>query len=261
MSAPRCSSSETSDASPAARFVELWKSGACDEIAHAYLAQLLQEQPLSGRVVHGMPGDKGFSTHLSSDGWKKVSWVFGSDALPRFLGKSAREVCLLLGFGAEWLEAKVKMGMVFTLVVFPSVSVDAVLADWNGVWHVLQSHYPSAVVSKVEQHWPCIVSTDISVIEEEAGYSMLQVNLVGRDPKTGESADPRYMSMQRLVALQSPSAVQVRQFLWDEIGIKRLFNGDGQTKDDLGLPGPQEYFAKNCALADIEGAVKTSLQL
>jgi len=242
----------------AQRFVDLWKSGACNAEAHSQLEQILTDFPLSGRVIHGLPEDKNFSTHLSSDGWKKVSWVFGSDALPHFLGKSAREICLLLGFGAEWLDAKVKMGVTFTLALFPSVSVDAVLADWN---HVLRTQYPPSITSKVEPHLPYIIATDISAIESEAGYSMMQVTLKGRDPKTGEPVDRRYMSMQRLAAIESPSVVQVRQFLWDEIGMGRLFHGDGQTKDDRGRPGPQEYFAKNYSLAEIIGAVVTALQI
>ncbi len=245
---------------PAARFVELWKSGACDAAAHDKLKLILSECPLSGRIIHGLPGDECFSTHLSSDGWKRVSWVFGSDALSQFLGRSARDICLLLGFGAEWLDAKVKIGTVFTLAIFPSTSVDAVLADWNGVKHVLHTQY-SSVSEKVEKHWSYIISTDIAVFEAEAGYSLLEVNLVGRDPQTGISVDPRYMSLQCLEAIESPSAVQVRQFLWDEIGIKGLFRGDGQTKDDHGTPGPLEYFARNCELAKIEGAFVSSLEL
>eukprot|EP01045_Picozoa_sp_COSAG04_P012685 COSAG04_NODE_863_length_9800_cov_12.998248_12_plen_177_part_00 len=78
----------------AADFVRLWRSGACDAAAHAQLAQLLERCPLSGRMIHGFPDDPGLGRLLSTDEWKRLSWVFGPEALPGFLGKSAREICL-----------------------------------------------------------------------------------------------------------------------------------------------------------------------
>ena len=50
-------------------------------------------------------------------------------------------------------------------------------------------------------------------------YAAYQVNLAGRDPATGESEDPRYMTLRRLQEWEG-NIVQVRQFLWDEIGLK-----------------------------------------
>ena len=87
---------------------------------------------------------------------------------------------------------------------------------------------------------------------------MQQANLAGRDPATGESAHPNYMSLQRLVKRigeADPSMVEVRQWLWDEIGMKKLFKGDGYTYDDNGTRGPLEYLARNAPLADIQGIV------
>jgi hypothetical protein len=49
--------------------------------------------------------------------------------------------------------------------------------------------------------------------------------------------------------------VEVRQFLWDEIGLKALFTGSGFTMDDNGRQGPPEYLAKNTPLDEIAGAV------
>jgi hypothetical protein len=49
--------------------------------------------------------------------------------------------------------------------------------------------------------------------------------------------------------------VEVRQFLWDEIGLKRLFTGDGLTMDDDGKPGPPEYLARNLPLDEMGAAV------
>ena len=83
-------------------YIALWQSGRCDEEAHAELQEILSRCPLSGRMIHGFPPDRdpGFGRLLSSDEWKRLSWVFGPDALSSFLGKDARGICLELGFGA-----------------------------------------------------------------------------------------------------------------------------------------------------------------
>jgi len=47
--------------------------------------------------------------------------------------------------------------------------------------------------------------------------------------------------------------VEVRQFLWDEIGLKGNYTGTGFTKDDNGNSGPPEYLARNMPLKDIVG--------
>lgn len=83
-------------AGPAHEFIALWRSGACDDAAQRRLADILRRCPLSGRVTHGHSSDPGFGERLS-EGWKRLSWVFGPAALPSLLGKSAREICVGLG--------------------------------------------------------------------------------------------------------------------------------------------------------------------
>ena len=78
-------------------FIALWRSGACDDAAHEQLATILRRCPLSGRLDHGY-SDTGFGECLS-DRWKRLSWVFGPAALGGFMGKSARDICVGLGFG------------------------------------------------------------------------------------------------------------------------------------------------------------------
>ena len=140
------------------------------------------------------------------------------------------------------------------MVIFPTASLDVVLADWNGVTHFLKTSYTS-VWPKVEVHLHRIIASAFTQLEEEAGYSFREVNLAGRDPISGNPRDERYMSLTRIEEIESPSCVQVRQFLWDELGLKGLFRGDGQTEDDNNVLGPAEYLSNNCLLKDIVGAV------
>ena len=47
--------------------------------------------------------------------------------------------------------------------------------------------------------------------------------------------------------------MEVRQFLWDEIGLNKLFTGKGYTEDEQGNVGPKEYLAMNKRFVDIKG--------
>ena len=81
------------------------------------------------------------------------------------------------------------------------------------------------------------------------------MNLVGRyDHATGESKDDRYVSLQRLLRREG-TMPEVRQFLWDEIGLRNLFLGTGRTMNDEGVLGPPEYLCRNLPLAEMQGAV------
>eukprot|EP00750_Incisomonas_marina_P030714 INCI7642.1.p1 GENE.INCI7642.1~~INCI7642.1.p1 ORF type:complete len:476 (-),score=56.39 INCI7642.1:1223-2650(-) len=244
--------------SAVARFLEIWQSGACDSAARKEVEALLSSTPLGGRVLHGYEHMPGFGRLLSADEWKRLSWVFGPEAFPQFLGKTPREVCLMLGFGARWLKASLEKGKAFQLVLFPMDSVGATRADWDGVEHLLKIHYQHVWETAVECHFAHLRETPFQDIQAAAGYDMAEVNLAGRDPVSGESADPRYMSLQRLQKRISEStrpvtAIEVRQFLYDEIGLKKLFTGCGTTHNDDGNPGIPEYLAENRQLQDIQG--------
>jgi len=244
----------------AERFVRLWQSGASDQAAHDELEVLLAECPLAGRVIHGYSDEPGFGQRLSADAWKRLSWVFGSDALRTiFLGLSAREVCLRLGFSEDWLDAKLlgPRPMQFQLCIFPAAS--AVPATWDGIAHVLEMHYPEAW-PLVGSHLAAIRGVSFADIQAQAGYNMREANVAGRDPATGESTHKHYMSLQRLLRLPMPSVVQARQFLYDELGARWLFKGDGLTYDESGEPGCEEFLARNMELGDIVGAVVVPLK-
>ena len=74
------------------------------------------------------------------------------------------------------------------------------------------------------------------------------------DHTTGESHDPRYISLQRLLRREGTCA-EVRQFLWDEIGLNGQFRGDGRTMDGDGNIGPPEYLCRTLPLSEMAGAV------
>eukprot|EP00555_Chaetoceros_dichaeta_P004802 CAMPEP_0198255908 /NCGR_PEP_ID=MMETSP1447-20131203/5934_1 /TAXON_ID=420782 /ORGANISM="Chaetoceros dichaeta, Strain CCMP1751" /LENGTH=277 /DNA_ID=CAMNT_0043942407 /DNA_START=113 /DNA_END=946 /DNA_ORIENTATION=+ len=241
------------DTSPAEAFLDIWKSGISDADAEAKLENILSSCELSGRMIHGFPSDPGLGKLLSAYEWKRISWVFGPYSLREFLGQSPRGICLTLGFGKDWLDGKLRQGMLFKLCIFPSKSVSATKATWKGVQQILEDYYPQ-VWPKIAQHYEEISKLSIEEIQGQASYDMEKANFAGRDHVTGESESEYYMSLQRLKCIDSPSLVQVRQFLWDELALNNLFRGDGFTYDDNGCQGKQEYIAKQMLLKDIEGA-------
>ncbi len=246
---------------PAQEFIDLWRSGACDAEAHEQLRALLARSSLHGRVVHGYPGvDAGYGQKLSSDSWKRLSWVFGPEALHGFLGKSARDICHYLGFERDWLHAKIPAGKHAYLVVFPSASADAAPASWDGLRALLEKHYPEAWQACLQQHWARICSTQFEELEAEAGYDMAKVHYVGRNPATGKSSDHRYTSLDVLLRSES-TVVRARQFLYDEIGCGKNFSGTGFTEDDDGNIGTPEFLAGNRPLEQIKGAVRVDIDI
>ena len=49
--------------------------------------------------------------------------------------------------------------------------------------------------------------------------------------------------------------MQVRQWLWDEIGLSSLYRADMWAYEDNGTRGPREYLERNAHLAEIHGIV------
>ena len=96
---------------------------------------------------------------------------------------------------------------------------------------------------------------DWQQIQNMANYDMEQAYMVGRDPKTGLSTHPEDMSWQQLQTIQAPTLIQTRQFLRDEIGLKKIYHGNGYTSDDDGKRGDMEYLALQKRLDDIDWVV------
>ena len=73
-----------------------------------------------------------------------------------------------------------------------------------------------------------------------------------------DGSSPRAHTLYALDALLKKTSVptcEKPQFLWDEIGLKGLYRGDGLTYDDDGRPGNREFLARQMPLSAIEGAV------
>lgn len=94
---------------------------------------------------------------LSDTPGKQLAWIFGDDGLKAISGKGGWDLMRVnfgfdksnskaVGYDQDWVNVKLKQGFKFKLAIFPSV--DCVLADWRGVFFMLESTYPDV--------WPSI---------------------------------------------------------------------------------------------------------
>lgn len=240
---------------PAKEFLKLWESGASDARAKQRLKLILKRTELVGSVIYGTTDDPQFGKTLHTSKWRRLCWVFGPDALPDFLGLSAWEICIKLGFGEDWINDKLSQNYVFKMSIFPSTSVAAVPATWNGLQQRLMDVYDS-VWLKISDKFQKLQAMTIQEIQAQSSYDMKAAHDAGRiqDGTTGESTSEYYMSIQRLECIDNPTLVQVRQFLWDEVNCNNLYAGDGYTRDDNGNKGYAEYLAKQMLFVDIDGS-------
>jgi len=86
------------------------------------------------------------------------------------------------------------------------------------------------------------MKTPWSYFEESAPFNWQQVARNGR-------SDPYHITYQKLINA-SGTLLEVRSFLYYEIGMKELYRGDGFTYTLNGSKGYPEYFAVNQKVSD-----------
>ena len=61
----------------------------------------------------------------------------------RICGLDSYSILKEIGHDGEWVKSKLSLGFKFKLCVFPQV--DAVMADWDGIFHLLEKVRSGAV--------------------------------------------------------------------------------------------------------------------
>lgn len=59
-----------------------------------------------------------------------------------------------------------------------------------------------------------------------------------------QSDDPRFINEERLLAAKPCTLGHVRGYLFNMVGLSRLFDGNGYTLDNNGNRGPREYLVR-----------------
>lgn len=218
-----------------------------DSINHDFLQQL------AGRVTRG--SQESHFVYLQKDrAAKKFAWVMGDDGLILFLTQSNVEALHSIGCEDRWIRKKLEDGEYFRLGIFQR-SEECFPATWNGIFSLIDRHYSENISSKIRRHAQALKQMSHDEIEARArisylgGCSYFDINEMGID---GHSTDPRFMSEERFSECEG-TLEECRGFLYNRMGLSRLFDGSGYTKDSNDRLIVREYLQPNVPVQDLPG--------
>lgn len=208
-------------------------------------------QHLAGRVTRG--SQESHFVYLQKDrAAKKFAWVMGDDGLVLFLTQSNLDALRSIGCEDRWIRKKLEDGEHFRLGIFHK-SKECVPATWDGLFSLVDRHYSENISSKIRRYAQELKQTSYDEIEARArisylgGCSYFEVNEMGID---GNSTDPRFMSEERFSECEG-TLEECRGFLYNRMGLSRLFDGSGFTKDANGRLIVREYLQPNIPVQNI----------
>eukprot|EP01124_Arcella_intermedia_P009520 TRINITY_DN1620_c0_g1_i3.p1 TRINITY_DN1620_c0_g1~~TRINITY_DN1620_c0_g1_i3.p1 ORF type:complete len:354 (+),score=111.15 TRINITY_DN1620_c0_g1_i3:34-1062(+) len=195
---------------------------------------------LMGRIVRGK--EPAHFSNLSTELWKKLSWVMGEDSLEVMVTMKDWELLQHVGILKEWATQYLKNGYKFSFLVF--TSTEAKLATWSNLFLLIDEYYPD-VSQKVRKWEQTLIETPWEKVKALAGFDHLAVSMKGRE------VDDHYISYQRLKEREG-TFIEVRSFIYFEIGAKELFRGDGYAYSEAGQQGAKEYLTPNVPVQNME---------
>lgn len=170
-----------------------------------------------------------------------------------------------LGYESAWIRAKLAQGQRFCAVVWcegggsgGGVEGAVRAATWEGVAALAAEHFGEAVGARVRAQLPALRATPFDAIEAAAavpgaflgaGGTFFAVNEAA---EAGASPDPRFMTPARFLASDGGLAA-TRGFLYNAMGLSRLFVGSGRTATAAGRAALAEYLAPNREVARLPG--------
>eukprot|EP01083_Nonionella_stella_P004763 13890_1 len=186
-------------------------------------------------------------TQLSKS-YKLFSWIVGADGL--------YQMCLLpsnvsklnfIGITSDYIQSSMtKNNIKFRLTLFSADNNDAYAATWDNVF-ILFKRYVNEAYIRMEKHIEALKNTSFEDIEKQAGFCFLDVHILG------EEKSDKFMTLERFnkIDVDKVTLVDCRLFLYNWLGLKELYIGDGYTKDENGEKGCLEYLMPNKFLKDI----------
>ena len=233
-------------------------------------AKIFQNKPMDGDNISDVIDDNdlqqiaGHVTRGSQEGHfeylqkvstaQKFAWIMGGDGLALFLKRSNLEALRSIGFDDQWIRKKLEDQEYFRLGVFPRFDT-CVPGTWDGILSLVESHYPKTISSKIQRQVEGLKTLTFDEIEARArlsylaGASYFDVHEMAIN---GHSNDPRFMSEERFMQCEG-TLEESRGFLYTRLGLSRLFDGSGFTKDMAGRLFVREYLRPNMSVRDIPG--------
>jgi hypothetical protein len=210
-------------------------------------------QQIAGRVTQGS-NEADFEYLQKSRGAKKFAWVMGGDGLNLFLKQSNIQALRSLGGEDRWIRKRLEIGRRFCLGVFYR-SDQCVPATWDGILSLIDNYYPNSISMKIRRHIDTLKRMSFDEIDARArlsylhGASYFDINELAVN---GYSADPRFMSEEKFLECEG-TLEECHGFLYNRLGLTRLFDGSGFTKDLNGQLHVREYLHPNVPVRDLPG--------
>eukprot|EP01125_Pyxidicula_operculata_P021900 TRINITY_DN8741_c0_g1_i1.p1 TRINITY_DN8741_c0_g1~~TRINITY_DN8741_c0_g1_i1.p1 ORF type:complete len:262 (+),score=36.26 TRINITY_DN8741_c0_g1_i1:3-788(+) len=186
---------------------------------------------------------------------RKVVFVFGPELIEQLLHTDPYHLLLKLGFQPEHIYRDLILSKESQKVILfdPTTSnICVTSADWNGVEEYLRNIYPEAYEDYLH-HKHDIRNKTVAQFESEANIKYKFYNCI-------EKGSTTYMTYEKYKQIQKPRlAWQLRLFMYCELRLLELYNGDGLTKTIHGTQGTLEYLCSNATLKDIKDCVVLDL--
>eukprot|EP01120_Amphizonella_sp_Union-15-10_P003428 TRINITY_DN13846_c0_g1_i1.p1 TRINITY_DN13846_c0_g1~~TRINITY_DN13846_c0_g1_i1.p1 ORF type:complete len:239 (-),score=20.08 TRINITY_DN13846_c0_g1_i1:5-721(-) len=225
-----------------------------------YVNALLNRKKISvsglyGRITRGKIPEH--FERLSTEHYKRLSWVVGPDALEKFLELTGYGILKEIGCKDEWIAARISEGMQFKLALFPEQPLTYIkLATWENVLFMVEKCFPEIPPGhfiKMHSHLDKLKTMPFLEIQKMAGFNFFQV-------KESGSSNPLFMTLKRFIECQV-SLVDLRAFLYCEIGCSELFRGDGVGMTQDGKIAQAEYLTPTVPVSQLQGFVMVDLDL
>ncbi|KAL9649028.1 hypothetical protein ABK040_008405 [Willaertia magna] len=227
---------------------------------------------LWARVCRGRRDHPEDFSHLGENSENKVVFMFSSDGLTTILNKMVLEenngngnnnkkkhlydILRALGFEDKVIHEEVEQNKKhFELVI---ISGDAFcqmtkcvieLATWEGVFKAVKKLYPD-LYPHIEKFLPDLQNKTYEEITRDSGFDFFEILTKGLE-------HPKFLTEEKLMKIikeREPTLVEVRAFLYFDVGLRELFRGDGYTLMNGEKRGFKEYLVENVERKQIEGA-------
>jgi hypothetical protein len=198
---------------------------------------------MCGRFIRGVNEEQ--LSMLSDEPGKVLSWVCADGLLQSVLGKTPAAAMVEIGFGLDWIHARLSDGTRFRLVVFPATEeTSTTMATWDNLFALVRTCYGENVAAKLAPHMPDLKCLSCKCIDPAA-----RLRHVSNLPVAEKMAHPEYMTAERFCMLRQPSLYEARAFFYHAVGCNMIFRGDGYNAE-----GKPEYVTQNRKLNEIPGA-------
>ena len=113
---------------------------------------------LCGRFIRGV--DEHQLSLLSDEPYKELSWVCDDELLQSVLGKGPVAAMVQVGFGLDWIRARLDDGTTQRLVVFPETAeMRKTLATWDNLFGLVRECYSPTVAGILAPHMDALKRT------------------------------------------------------------------------------------------------------